>query len=244
MTQLQESDVLVIGEALIDITENGAGSTEHVGGSPANVALGLGRRGVSVSLLTHLADDPRGWAVARHLSASQVTVLPESWTAERTSTARASIGADGQASYAFDLSWDVAVPDGSAAPVLHVGSIAAFLEPGATAVRQILTRGAKEVTFDPNIRSSIIGSRDKSFSAFEETARLATVVKMSDEDAEWLYPGMAPDQVLDTVLGLGPRLAAITLGSRGAIVVNPDYRIWIRPVSVPSSTPSGQEIPS
>ena len=50
MTKL--GPVLVIGEALIDIVEKEGGSVEHVGGSPANVALGLGRLGVEVSLIT------------------------------------------------------------------------------------------------------------------------------------------------------------------------------------------------
>jgi len=47
-------DVLVIGEALVDIVDTPGGRGEHVGGSPANVALGLGRRGVGVALLTCL----------------------------------------------------------------------------------------------------------------------------------------------------------------------------------------------
>ncbi|HWV48533.1 MAG TPA: carbohydrate kinase, partial [Microbacterium sp.] len=41
MTARSEIEVLVVGEALIDIVDAGGASTEHVGGSPANVALGL-----------------------------------------------------------------------------------------------------------------------------------------------------------------------------------------------------------
>ena len=53
---------LVIGEALIDIVAHtdDASVVEHVGGSPANVALALGRLGNPVRLLTALGPDARG----------------------------------------------------------------------------------------------------------------------------------------------------------------------------------------
>jgi fructokinase len=191
---------LVIGESLIDIVDAGADRTELVGGSPANVALGLGRRDVQVGLLTHLADDPFGRRITRHLEASGVYVLPESVHAQRTPTALASIGHDGQAEYEFDLTWSVRSPHDLDPRIVHTGSIAAFLEPGAGDVRNILRNSsARDVTF---------------------------------EDAAWLYPGLSPDVVLEAVLGLGPRLAAITLGSSGAIIVTPDVRQWVPAVPV------------
>ncbi|MFP3421906.1 PfkB family carbohydrate kinase, partial [Bacillus sp. SIMBA_161] len=90
------SSALVIGEALIDIVEASGGASEHVGGSPANVALGLGRRGVDVTLLTQFGADPRGEAIESHLSESRVRTLVE--RSEATSTARARIQADGSPS--------------------------------------------------------------------------------------------------------------------------------------------------
>jgi fructokinase len=234
MTQRPDLRVLVIGEALIDIVQAEHRRDEHVGGSPANVALGLGRRGVPVGLLTRLADDPRGRTIVAHLEESGVHVLAESMSAPRTSTAEAMIGSDGQARYDFDLEWAaIPTPVGIAPRVVHTGSVAAFLEPGADSVRGILhSTAAKEITFDPNIRPALLGSPDVAFPAFEETARMSTVVKMSDEDAAWLYPGLSADAVLQTVLELGPRLAAITLGSKGAIIANADHRVWIPAVSV------------
>jgi fructokinase len=64
--------ILVIGEALIDIVKG----VEIVGGSPANVALGLGRFGRAPQLLTALAPDERGWRIAAHLEESGVEVRP------------------------------------------------------------------------------------------------------------------------------------------------------------------------
>ncbi|MCT9002361.1 carbohydrate kinase family protein [Microbacterium memoriense] len=227
-------DVLVVGEALVDIVETAGIRTEHPGGSPANVALGLGRRGVSIGLLTQLADDDRGRAIREHLQASGVHVLADSFRAEVTSTAVARIGADGQAAYDFDVAWGRLAPIDRLAPTLvHTGSVAAFLAPGAESVRDLLRSAeAAEVTFDPNIRPALLGSRSDAVSAFETTAKLATVVKMSDEDAGWLYPDLTPDHVLDHVLALGVRMVAVTRGADGAILATPHHRIEVPPVRV------------
>lgn len=225
-------DVLVIGEALIDIVERDGGAREHVGGSPANVALGLGRRGLDVALLTQVGDDERGRAITAHLAESGAHVLPQSFGAARTSKALARTAPDGAAEYEFDIAWDALPPVDVAPRLVHTGSIAAFLEPGATSVRELLSRADAQVTFDPNIRPALLGSRAEAFPAFEAIARLSTVVKMSDEDAAWLFPGRTVDEVLDTVLALGARLAAITQGADGATLATSADRVHVPPVQV------------
>ncbi|MGF6824692.1 fructokinase [Microbacterium sp. ZKA21] len=234
MTDRSEIEVLVVGEALVDIVETAGVSSEHVGGSPANVALGLGRRGVPVALLTQIAMDTRGLVIVEHLSASGVDVLPESMTASATSTARAVIGTDGQAEYDFDIAWEAFPAPVDLAPrVVHTGSIAAFLAPGAASVVGLLrSADAAVVTFDPNIRPALVVDRAGALRAYEAVAGLADVVKMSDQDAEWLHPGKSIDGVIDAVLALGPSLVAITLGSDGAVVATADHRVTIPAVSV------------
>lgn len=224
------TDVLVIGEALVDIVVSAHGIEEHPGGSPANVALGLGRFGAEVSLLTAIAPDERGRAIATHLERSGVVVLPESFSADRTSNAIATISPDdGSADYTFDVLWDpvkAALPLSSR--ILHTGSIAAFLQPGADTVRAYLRESdVDEVTFDPNIRPALIGDHAAAVDTFEATAALATVVKLSDEDASWLYPDDSRDEVLDRILAIGPRLAVITRGGEGALLAIPSARVSI-----------------
>src|SRR5204862_5078501 len=83
-------DVLVVGETLIDIVRRADGRTdEYPGGSPANVALGLGRLGRVVSLLSHFGLDARGTSIAVRLAASNVAVVPGTRTAAPTSPATA-----------------------------------------------------------------------------------------------------------------------------------------------------------
>lgn len=228
MTGAADAEVLVVGETLIDIVEQATRTTEFVGGSPANVALGVGRLGVRVALLTQVAADRRGRMIADHLSGSGVRLLPGSTSASRTSTATATIATDGRAQYTFDLRWEALDDPVVTHPrVIHTGSIAAFMEPGASSVRRILeASAADEVTFDPNIRPALL-DRQTAAPRFEDAVRLASVVKMSDEDADYLYPGAASDDVMDRVLTLGARLAVITRGARGAVLATRDRRVEV-----------------
>lgn len=224
-------DVLVVGEAVMDIVQTADACVEHVGGSPANVALGLGRRGIAVGLFSQIGDDARGQRIVAHLTASGVHILDESMTTSPTSTALARIAAGGHAEYDFEVRWRAlgSAPAGVTPRVLHTGSVAAFLEPGASSVRDLLRRSrAAEITFDPNIRAGLLGPRDEVVGAFEETARMSTVVKLSDEDAAWLYPGLSADAVIDRLLSLGPQVVAMTLGDRGAMIANAGDRVSVR----------------
>lgn len=227
-------DVLVVGEALIDIVETGSGSDEHVGGSPANVALGLGRLGIDAALLTQVGEDERGKRIVSHIEGSGARLLRESVTARPTSTARARIAADGAADYVFDIDWNVLPEAAYPAPrLVHTGSIGAFAEPGAGSVVELLSDvRAEEVTFDPNIRPALVGNRDDAMRRFEQISRLATVVKMSDEDAAWLFPGLAVDEVIDAVLALGPRVVAVTLGGEGAVISSAADPVRVAPITV------------
>ena len=95
---------LVIGEALIDVIERRDGTRlERPGGSPLNVAVGLGRLGDIVSFLTAVGADDLGDAVRSHLKGSGVAVHPSSLKAARTSTATATLANDGSASYTYDI---------------------------------------------------------------------------------------------------------------------------------------------
>ncbi|RBP66216.1 fructokinase [Brevibacterium sanguinis] len=214
--------ILVIGEALIDIVAEADG-TEHPtpGGAPLNIAIGLGRLGLEVALLTDLGDDEHGELLLDHLRSSHVEVHAR--RAGRTATARAVLSADGSADYRFDLRWDPEPEDLAERPWsgVHIGSIAAFVSPGAEVVDAVLDRIDPDTTFtsfDPNIRPSIIGAHAEALARFEELAARVDVVKLSDVDADWLYPGLDPDDQVSRVLGLGADCVAMTCGAAGSIV--------------------------
>lgn len=212
-------DVLVVGEALMDVVTSSHGTVEHPGGSPANVAYGLGRLGVTTGLFTAIAPDARGDAIENHLRSAGVILLPGSKSLARTATATATLEKDGSAKYDFDLLWDLSPTAPTYFPkILHTGSIASFLMPGAGAVKSLLEHAHQRcmITYDPNIRPSLLGSQAEAKAIFEELVPLTDVVKLSDEDARWLYPRKSLDETAAQILGLGTRLTVITQGVRGS----------------------------
>jgi fructokinase len=223
-------DVIVVGEALVDVVSTSEGTVEHPGGSPANVAYGLARLGVRTSLLTSIGDDEYGALIEHHLGSAGVALLPGSKSPGRTASATATLGADGSASYEFDISWDLPPVHPADFPkVLHTGSIASFLTPGAGAVKNLLERAHREclVSYDPNIRPALLGSHAEALAVFEDLAPLTDVVKLSDEDAQWLYPGLAFGDAASRILELGAGLAVITMGSAGSLLATPAARVQI-----------------
>lgn len=215
--------VVVIGESLVDILGGPRGNrTCHPGGSPLNVAVGLGRLDVSTELATRIGDDPHGELIRRHLADAGVSLQAGSWGADRTATAHASIGADGSATYDFDIDWDLREVHFDVPRVVHTGSLATLLEPGASRTEEAL-RGLPAstlITFDPNIRPPLATSREATRTRVENFAALAHIVKMSEEDAAWLYPDMEPRTIAEIYASLGVQLFVLTRAENGCMVTS------------------------
>lgn len=217
----RELDVVVLGEALIDIVITSAGAAERPGGSPANVTVALGRLGRDAALVARVADDDRGGVLRAWLSASGVD-LHTAGDPERTATARAMIDERGNATYDFDIDWTLPSPvEIPAARVFHTGSVAATLAPGADEVRAAVerTRDTALISYDPNIRPALTGGVADARVRVEAIVALSDVVKASAEDAAWLYPGVAAVEVAREWVALGAGLAVITDGDAGSLGV-------------------------
>lgn len=218
--------VAVIGESLIDIVR-AQNTVEAPGGSPLNVAVALSRLGVDTRLLTALGNDERADLVEKHLAASGVELVPGSRRLLRTSTATATLRPDGSAVYDFDVTWDPPALPSLEVEALHAGSIGLFLQPGAETVRDQLEAAAGRtlISLDPNIRPSLLPNLAAVRSTFESLAGLATVVKLSDEDAEWLFPGAPIATVVQRLLDLGPALVAVTRGAAGCLLASTEAAV-------------------
>lgn len=221
----------VIGEALVDVVhQKGETTRAYPGGSPLNVAVGVSRLGHPTQFVGHWGSDDYGRSISEHLSASGVNV-PFAPSAARTSTAQAHIGADGAATYEFDIDWTLdAVADNltelaRTRQALHTGSIGAMLEPGAQVVAQALTAASDTalISYDPNCRPSIVSDRATAISWAERFAALATVVKASDEDLTWLYPDRPLALTAHAWLELGVELLVITRGAQGPVAYSHSF---------------------
>ena len=216
----------VIGEGLVDVVQRSSGIEAHVGGSPLNVAVGLARLGHPVQFVGRYGRDAYGESVAAHLRASSV-MLPQGPDGLPTSVATALVDDDGAATYTFDLAWELPglrerLPFMlQANTLLHTGSIATMLAPGAAEVLAAVeyAHPASTISFDPNCRPSIITDADYARRQAENFVTLSDIVKASDEDLAWLYPGVDPLESARRWLTLGgaegPAMVVVTRGAAG-----------------------------
>ena len=102
--------------------------------------------------------------------------------------------------------------------MLHLGTLALGTDPPGSALETLMERSASSrlIVVDPNVRPAVLGDQDEYRRRFEGWAQRAHVIKLSDADADWLYPGLALDEVARRVLDLGTTLVVVTLGGEGA----------------------------
>lgn len=213
----------MIGETLIDeVVSDIAPMRAHVGGSPMNVAVGIARLGHPAQFVGRYGDDDYGRLIQQHLRDNSVP-FPIGPDDSPTSVATARLDPAGGAAYDFQLVWELPglagrreeLLDGTT--LLHTGSIATMLTPGADDVLA-LVRAAHPgitITYDPNCRPTIIRDRDLARDQAEAFVALADLVKASDEDLRWLYPDRSPEETARAWLDSGPAVVVVTRGSRG-----------------------------
>ena len=233
--------ITVVGESLVDVVARQGHDelTVHPGGSPANVAVALSRLGQRTALVTQIGADDYGALIRTHLENNGVEVIIAGPAGRPTSRALAALDARGAASYEFDLSWDVRglrLAEGSAA--LHIGSLGVMLTPGGEQVLRLAEsacRGGGVITsYDPNARPSVTPDRRAVAATVDRAAASAHIVKMSDEDLAFLFPGTTPARLAERLLdGDRPtQLLVITMGSDGAMVVTRNSRFAVPAVPV------------
>lgn len=212
-----QPEILVVGEALVDVVVRRDGSVaEHPGGSPANVALTLGRLGRRPRLLTWIGADARGRRIEAWLAESGVRVDPASHGTDPTSVATARLDASGAARYELDIRWNPGAPAPGPVDVLHIGSVSAILGPGSHLVRRLATSPGPLVSYDPNIRPGYLPDHDRARRDVLMLVRAADIVKVSDEDLAWIAPGQDPGRVVADWLTRGAGLVIVTRGAGGA----------------------------
>ncbi|MBO9478028.1 carbohydrate kinase [Shimia sp. R11_0] len=223
--------ILCCGEALIDMipeptVAGGEGFVPHVGGAVFNTAVGLGRLGAQVGLLSGVSTDQFGARLETRLRESHVDTSALVRSARPTTMAFVQLQ-DGHASYTFYdentagrmmASADVA-PIGEEVEALFFGGISLAVEPCANAYADVLQRegATRAVMIDPNIRPGFIRDVSRYRARLDLMFAQADVVKVSDEDLGWLMPEVEGLEArAQKLLQKGPAFVIVTCGSKGA----------------------------
>jgi fructokinase len=232
--------IVVAGEALVDLVPDPDGRLRTLaGGSPYNVAIGLGRLGVPVGLLGPISEDPLGDLLAGRLSEAGVELLLPERTSRPTSLAMVHLDAAGHASYGFyldgtsatgmtddDVTGAAAKDAAAGSAVLHVslGAVVLTSEGTGQVLGRMLTQGPARplVTFDPNVRPATIPDMARERAAIEAVVAAVDVVKVSDADLAAIAPDRDPLAVAGDWARSGPALVIVTRGERGATAMRSD----------------------
>ncbi|MBO0880412.1 MAG: carbohydrate kinase, partial [Mycobacterium sp.] len=207
------------GEAVIDMTPAGGAYLPRPGGSPFNAAIGLARAGVPAGFLGRISTDPFGASLIRRLEENGVDTSLCLRGPEPTTLAFVHVRPGGGETYSFyaegsaDRSFGVEDLPRSLPGVeaLHFGSFSLALEPGGSALRALLEReaGRRVISLDPNVRPSLLPPRDAYLPVLERLIGRADLVKVSDADLAWLYPGEAAQEIAARWRRLGAALVVV-----------------------------------
>lgn len=230
--------IVVCGEALIDLINNdGAAQRALPGGGPFNTARALARLEVPTGFLGHLSDDAFGLELAGLLVADGASLEYATVGPEKTTVAVANVDSEGLAEYEFlvqgtsapNLTRDMIPAEfGPEVNALHLGTLGLVLEPMAATLVELAERehGKRLLMLDPNIRAGLMP--DAEYRArLRHVIDMTTVVKASDTDLAWLYPGLEYEQAAERILDRGIAVVVVTLGAAGAYGACRDVRLRV-----------------
>ncbi len=217
------TSVWVAGEVLIDLIPKDGMRVAIVGGGPANTAKALARLGFDTYFIDGISTDAYGQQARAELLADGVKLDYAMSSENPTCIATVTVDENGHASYEFLIektatfefneSW---LPIAEKPPaVLHIGTLATVVEPGATNLFNWAKKIKAPLVFDPNVRSSVLNDRGRYREIVSKWAGISSAIKMSEDDLAWLYPEMDLRSVAETFISEKTELMVITKGADG-----------------------------
>lgn len=232
-------DVVALGELLIDFApvstdESGYPTLKaQPGGAPGNFLAALQKYGCSTALLGKVGNDAFGRLLVgtlneRGIETRGIVMDP----AVFTTLAFVTLDATGNRSFSFARKpgadtclrtdeLDLSLLD--ECRVFHFGTLSLTGEPARSATRAAVAYAkehGKLISFDPNLRKPLWPSDDAAKEQIEWGLHQADIVKISDEEIEFLW-GLSPEEGAQKLLAeYGVRLVYATLGPKGCHFAN------------------------
>lgn len=229
-------DVVALGELLIDFTHQAAGDdgypvmAAHPGGAPANYLAALSKFGAKTAILGKVGADAFGERLLATLRKAGIATDGMVTTDEFfTTLAFVTLDEHGDREFSFsrkpgadtrlaadELRYDII----DAARVFHFGTLSLTDEPARSATYRAVEYAAargKLISFDPNLRKPLWRSPDDAKREMLWGLAHANVVKISDEEVEFLF-GLTPDEGARHILdAFGVKLVYVTCGADGCV---------------------------
>lgn len=235
-------EVICIGEILIDITpldlngyREGIKLEAHIGGAPANVAVGVARLGHSSAFVGAIGDDPFGKMIIDFLAKNNVNIKWLIMKKARTSLAFVVLYGDGEREFFFYRKpWidtadtmltidDIDINDILDTKIIHISGVALAYPPLSETIYMIMFKAFKKgvlTSMDPNYRNDIWGSGEKSLKALNRVLRMCRIITMGRDELINIFRSEDYKAIAKRLFNSYPNLEiiAIRLGTNGAYV--------------------------
>jgi len=236
-------EIVFLGEPLFELNQ---APGENVfrpgfGGDTSNAAIAAARQGAKVGYLTAIGADPFGQSFMELWAEEGVDVsaVVQSQVAH-TGLYFVRHGPEGhtfsylRAGSAASRMTPQDIPDGfiEGSKMLHASGISQAISSSAADTVFAAMRAARgagvTVSYDTNLRLRL-WPLDRARAVIHAAAALVDILLPGIDDAMHLTGLADPDRIVDTYLGLGPRIVALTLGTRGVLVATAERRETIPP---------------
>ena len=230
------TDVCALGELLIDFAPHGVNAygypilSANPGGAPGNFLAALSCFGCGTAMIGKVGDDAFGRLLIETLKEAGIDTRAVLADPERfTTLAFVSLDESGNRDFSFarkpgaDTCLTPEEVEENAdlirnSKVFHFGTLSLTDEPAASATRRALEIAREAgclISLDPNLRKPLWKSEAAAKEAIEWSLRQADIVKISDEEIDFLW-GLEPEAGARKLLAeYGVRLVYATLGPKG-----------------------------
>ena len=240
-------DVIALGELLIDVapySTNAAGYpvlSANPGGAPGNFLAALTKYGCKTAMIGKVGDDTFGRMLVKTLQEAGVdphgiVVDPDVFT----TLAFVSLDASGNRDFSFarkpgadtcltpDEVDETLIAD---TKVFHFGTLSLTDEPVSSATRHAIGLAKSHgvlISLDPNLRKPLWKREEDARAAIEWSLKQADIVKISDEEIEWLW-GISPEEGAEKLLhAYGVSLVYATLGPKGCYAATKQHHVTVK----------------
>ena len=245
--------VIAIGEALIDFIPHEKGRALNdvenflrvPGGAPLNVAAAVAKLGGKSQMLTKLGQDGFGDAILNEVKPLGVDVSRISRTNEaNTALAFVSLREDGERDFSFyrnpsaDMllsAEEICSEDFNERDILHFCSVSLIDAPIKEAHRRAIEIAKEKgclISFDPNVRLPLWKNPEDCRKAILEFLPLSNIVKISDEELEFITGIKDEKEALDFLLTGDVKVIIYTKGTNGAefitkerVIFSPSFKV-------------------
>ena len=239
-------DVIALGELLIDFASKSADAAGYPtmaanpGGAPGNFLAALNAYGAKTGFLGKVGDDAFGHLLLGTLTQAGIetkgiVVDPDVFT----TLAFVTFDDKGDRSFSFarkpgadtQLRWeevDKTMID--EAKVFHFGTLSLTGEPARTTTQKAVAYAKEQgklITYDPNLRKPLWKTEEEAKEQILWGLYQADVVKISDEEVEFLFglePVAGAAHILDN---FGVKLVVVTCGADGCWFRNAQASGWV-----------------